>query len=218
MNQQIKTILPLAAFAAVAMTGATQAAVILPTIDVPLTTVTEIGGYEIVKAVNSSGLTDPNLTPTIVLDDVNDNGATQWLSNGPMASEVVTFDLGGTYDVDSIHLWNYVASNSTGDKWGVDTVDISFSTNGTDFLNTEALSFDDATTNGAPTGPSTAQTRTFSSTQSGVTHIQLNNFKSFEVGNLVGIGEIRFGEAVPEPSTTALLGLGGLALILRRRK
>ena len=31
--------------------------------------------------------------------------------------------------------------------------------------------------------------------------------------------EIDFeGTAVPEPSTTALLGLGGLALIMRRRK
>ncbi|WP_129589777.1 PEP-CTERM sorting domain-containing protein [Rubritalea profundi] len=35
----------------------------------------------------------------------------------------------------------------------------------------------------------------------------------------VGIGEIRFtGSAVPEPTTTALLGLGGLALILRRHR
>ena len=34
----------------------------------------------------------------------------------------------------------------------------------------------------------------------------------------VGLSEIRFSSAVPEPTTTALLGLGGLALILRRRK
>jgi len=36
-----------------------------------------------------------------------------------------------------------------------------------------------------------------------------------------GLDEIRFGgdqAAIPEPTTTALLGLGGLALILRRRK
>lgn len=35
--------------------------------------------------------------------------------------------------------------------------------------------------------------------------------------NGVGVEDIRF-EAVPEPSSTALLGLGGFALILRRRK
>ena len=36
-------------------------------------------------------------------------------------------------------------------------------------------------------------------------------------GNQVGIDNISL-DAVPEPTTTALLGLGGLALILRRRK
>ncbi len=35
--------------------------------------------------------------------------------------------------------------------------------------------------------------------------------------NGVGVEDIRFSE-VPEPSSTALLGLGGLALVLRRRK
>ena len=29
---------------------------------------------------------------------------------------------------------------------------------------------------------------------------------------------VRVGQVVPEPSTTALIGLGGIALILRRRK
>jgi hypothetical protein len=33
-----------------------------------------------------------------------------------------------------------------------------------------------------------------------------------------GISALSFSQAVPEPSSTALLGLGGLALILRRRK
>ena len=216
MNQQIKTILPLAAFAAVAMTGATQAAVITPSIDVPLTTVTTAAsGFGIGQTVNSSGLTDPNATPGYVLDDVNDNGATQWLS-GNSLSGVVTFDLGGTYDVDSVHLWNWVYTNTTSTKWGVATVDFSFSTNGTNFLNTEALSFVADPTPGA-LGPSVAQTKTFT-TQTGVTHIQLGNFTNLEGTTYVGFGEIRFSEAVPEPSTTALLGLGGLALILRRRK
>ena len=38
-------------------------------------------------------------------------------------------------------------------------------------------------------------------------------------GDRVGIAELRLiGDVVPEPSSAALLGLGGLALILRRRK
>ena len=37
--------------------------------------------------------------------------------------------------------------------------------------------------------------------------------------NSITIGGVTFDSvAVPEPSTTALLGLGGLALIMRRRK
>jgi hypothetical protein len=36
--------------------------------------------------------------------------------------------------------------------------------------------------------------------------------------NRVGLAEIAVTRVVPEPSTTALLGLGGLTLILRRRK
>ena len=37
-------------------------------------------------------------------------------------------------------------------------------------------------------------------------------------GSRMAIGQVEFTAAVPEPTTTALLGLGGLALIFRRRK
>jgi hypothetical protein len=41
----------------------------------------------------------------------------------------------------------------------------------------------------------------------------------FDDAQWMMINEIQFdGTAVPEPTTTALLGLGGLALIMRRRK
>ncbi len=46
------------------------------------------------------------------------------------------------------------------------------------------------------------------------------NTFAFSGGNVTGgfVVATEFLEAIPEPSTTALLGLGGLALILRRRK
>jgi hypothetical protein len=46
------------------------------------------------------------------------------------------------------------------------------------------------------------------------------NTFAFTDGNVAGgmVVATEFFEAVPEPSTTALLGLGGLALIMRRRK
>ncbi|BDS07049.1 hypothetical protein NT6N_20890 [Oceaniferula spumae] len=38
-------------------------------------------------------------------------------------------------------------------------------------------------------------------------------------GSLYGLGEVRFAtESIPEPSTTALLGLAGLGMIIRRRR
>jgi hypothetical protein len=46
---------------------------------------------------------------------------------------------------------------------------------------------------------------------------QLSNYGDTNGGNRTGFEEIAI-TAVPEPTTTALLGLGGLALILRRRK
>ncbi|MEJ6702538.1 MAG: PEP-CTERM sorting domain-containing protein [Akkermansiaceae bacterium] len=55
----------------------------------------------------------------------------------------------------------------------------------------------------------------FDSAQTGVNTFIL----SIDAIQAPALAEVTFyGSAVPEPSTTALLGLGGLALILRRRK
>jgi hypothetical protein len=75
-------------------------------------------------------------------------------------------------------------------------------------------------------GGSESQAATLPSNTSGVIEyvffeISASSGDSFDVswapGGNNGIGGVAF-EAVPEPTTTALLGLGGLALILRRRK
>ena len=67
-------------------------------------------------------------------------------------------------------------------------------------------------------------TDTFSESISGASSVKFE----FRLDNATGNGNIHFNDiqingdivtaAVPEPSSTALLGLGGLALILRRRK
>ena len=97
-------------------------------------------------------------------------------------------------------------------------MDISFSTNGgTTFSNTlQDVAF---TPYPLATTSATSETQTFAAVN-GVTHIRLTDINNAgDPGDpYVGFSEIRFGGAVPEPTTTALLGLGGLALILRRRK
>ncbi|NWK55741.1 PEP-CTERM sorting domain-containing protein [Verrucomicrobiaceae bacterium N1E253] len=53
---------------------------------------------------------------------------------------------------------------------------------------------------------------------SGVTSDSIDIVLGDNAGGRVGINGIQIVEAVPEPSAAALLGLGGVALILRRRK
>ena len=59
---------------------------------------------------------------------------------------------------------------------------------------------------------------TYTSVSARYVLFEVNANHSGGADNLVAVAEVRFIDAVPEPSTTALLGLGGLALILRRRK
>lgn len=218
----MKTILPLAAFAAVAMTGAAQAAatagIITPT---GVTGDSNLSGsYHVNFTIDGSGLSDSGNSGDI-LNETHINGdaggSLTWLSaSGNRPTITIDFDLGGTFDVDSVHLWNWTYNSATNTR-GVTTMDISFSSNGTDFANT----LQDVAFTPYPTASTsaTSETQTFAAVN-GVTHIRLTDINNaLDPGDAyVGFSEIRFGEAVPEPSTSALLGLGGLALILRRRK
>lgn len=49
-------------------------------------------------------------------------------------------------------------------------------------------------------------------------YVAVEILSSINPDNRVGLDEVAFTNVVPEPTTTALLGLGGLALIFRRRK
>lgn len=54
----------------------------------------------------------------------------------------------------------------------------------------------------------------FDSAQTGVTSVQINMSGDTQYG----LDELEVYTAVPEPSSAALLGLGGFALIFRRRR
>ena len=221
LNQPIKTILPLAAFAAVAMTGAAQAAatagIITPT---SISTNGEGAIYSaltgLLDGVGLSGNGDSGdiLTETHAWG----SSANSWHSNnGNGAATVMTFDLGGTFNVDSIHIWNDNQSNGVVQR-SVKTLDISFSSDGTNFTNLIDNLGDFLLPTHVPLSDGLTPVSTLSFTAvSGVTHIRLADFQQHGT-TFTAMDEVRFGEAVPEPSTTVLLGLGGLALILRRRK
>jgi hypothetical protein len=214
-------------------TSSLQAAVIFPLLSTDSGSVTsstlteEDAPRTIDSALDGSGftstLTDANvLTVEHEPATSTDNHYLGNTGNGgadSIAATVITFDLGGAYDVTDIYLWQYHRSQT---GRGLRSFDIAFSTDGgTTFGTAVAASTLGITefTIGSTSGNSTAQQRTFSSTQSGVDAIQFSIIVNHGDTTRLGISEIRFGgTAVPEPSSTALLGLGGLAFILRRRR
>ena len=170
-----------------------------------------LSSRDIDKAIDGSGLSGVGdiLTQT---HSINSSGSDYFLG---AIGTTLTFDLVVASTVDAVELWTYARTGE--DLRGMQSFDISFSTDGINYSPTIAIS---GVAMGLGTDPSTGvQTLDFAS-QTSVTNIRIDNITTFDTGgniDYIGISEIRFS-AVPEPSTTALLGLCGLALILRRRK
>ena len=202
--------------------GQASAAVITPT---SATSTTTIGGSRtITAAIDSTGLTDVS-DPGSVLDDLHDGGGsnTHYLSDAGVASgglsttEVLTFDLGGAFNVDTIYYWAY---NRPEEERGIKTFDIAFSTNGgssySAAVSAASLGMADWTKGTTSSSQqSSVDTRSITN-QVGVTNIRLTNIQNFG-GDRIALAEIRFGGVVPEPGSLALLGLGGLCVLRRRR-
>ncbi|MGB2091905.1 MAG: PEP-CTERM sorting domain-containing protein [Akkermansiaceae bacterium] len=132
--------------------------------------------------------------------------------NNPITD--ITFNLGGAYDLGAVIFWNY---NETQDAFpdgqtqrGISSVTASFSSDGLSFTGDTTLNFAEA--GGLPvTG------ETVSMLADDVQYVKLTDFVSHGDTVLAGFNEIRFA-TVPEPSSTALLGLSGIALMLRRKR
>ena len=213
----MKTIIPLAALAGLALTASTSsAAVTFANIDTAVASSSVAAGRNLTQTINSTGLSGGGTSGDILSEmhlNNDNNDDIYWLSahtGGNVAGEVLTFTLQSASVVDAVHMWGYDRSGDT--RRSIQNFDLSFSTNGGGtYANTIALTL------AVPSAdPIPVQTLNFAQ-QTGVTHIRITNMTNYGDSNYVGLSEIRFS-AVPEPTTTALLGLGGLALILRRRK
>jgi opacity protein-like surface antigen len=166
--------------------------------------------------VNNSGLSTP--------DDItashawNNNAAGQWHARdwNTDPNPVVTFALGGVYDLVGIHIWNgNQPVNAAHIGRGVNEFVLSLSTNG-GVSYTVVGTYHLAVSAYPPAQVNYAQS--FALDHAGVTHVQLRVNSTHNAGNndYAELAEVKF-TAIPEPGITLLGGLGFLGLLRRRR-
>ena len=135
----------------------------------------------------------------------------------PDASDSVTYTFSSTVDLDGLLFWNYNEywnGNLYNDR-GIVSSDITINHDGGSFT-LQDVAFTQTPGGTSNTQTSVAQQISFGSDFMGVTSVVFDDITSTSTGQ-TGWQEIAF-TAVPEPSSSALLGLGGLALMLRRRR
>ena len=218
---------------ALALAGTASAAVIVPVSVSSTGTANEPGdaGTSLSALIDGTGITGTSA------DNATGGGATHsgalanyWVTTNPTGAPdsndyfadvsgtlQLDFDLDGAYDVTRILFWGYDPGFGADATENTPTdITVSYSTNGTTFGSDQTIN--------PVIGSGPAQSFTVSGAPSGTTHVRFlindnGHDGSGPGGDRVGFGEVRFGgTAVPEPSSTLLLGLGGLSLVLRRRR
>jgi len=174
----------------------------------------------LINLVNGSGLSladDPTATHS-----ENNNSAEQWHAGGGQGIEggppvvddqVVTFDLGELYDLNTVYIWQHNQPGNFGR--GVNQFDLLYSSDGvsyTAFANNLNLAI-------SPGGNISAQSFAFSQANVRFVQIAIDSAHSGSANEYVGLAEVMFdGIAVPEPGSVALLAFAGAGIALRRRR
>jgi hypothetical protein len=142
-----------------------------------------------------------------------------WLSfaNLDDPTNSLDFDLGGSFAVEQMALWNYGESNSIGIQRNIIQFRLLADDNAA-FSSPDDLGTFIANPEGRPTSAVTAEV--FSFTQIMASHIRMDQILAGPGAKFyVGAGEVAFDVAtVPEPSTLAILVLGLIGLASRRFK
>ena len=178
------------------------------------------------NAIDGSGL--------LANGDHDTAGSGHWLGQ-PHEPNWLIVDLGASYPLDRVEVWNY--NNGTvgvaGSDRGMRQTSIwlhdgptepnasNGDENGNDFVSTgwSLFELDHPFVEGPGTNPfSSTETVSFGGANARFVAFEIkNNHTAFGADGFVGISELQFF-AVPEPSTLALLALGGLAMAHARRR
>lgn len=213
-----------------ALTVAAPAAVIVGTSSISYTgTAGEEGSLSLNnenQIIDGSGLSAaPTVATIATVTHANVADGNAWATVDPApgggdffadTSDTVSFEVvfDGTYSITDFAHWSYGFGTVNDNNISAITLDYGVG----DFASsTGSLAIAEAASAGASVTTSLGGAIVADRVRITVTD---NHFESGgDGGDRVGLTEIRFiGDAVPEPSSAALLGLGGLALILRRRK
>ena len=142
--------------------------------------------------------------------------AVRWFTIDIFSAEVpdaLIFDLGQVYStgLGDILFWNY-SEQGAGDR-GISDVTASFSSDGISYFGDTTVNFTQASLIDNPFAGETVGLNQYGD----IRYVKFTDITGPADGSLIGFSEIRF-TALPEPSSTALLGLGRVALMLRRRR
>ena len=128
-----------------------------------------------------------------------------WLSAyGELAPRIV-YDLGGSYVLDSLRVWNYNEANQYLNR-GAKNVEILVSTNNVNFTSLANVVF-----NKAPGVSNADFSQTISLVTQPIRYIKLDIKNNYGDAGYTGLSEIQFYGSVPELSTRILLVLGLIA-------
>ena len=227
LNQKMKTSMSLVAAMGtlgLAATSTQAATIVGVTIEDVSSEVLNLVPRDAVFAIDGSGFTEGTGFHSTTPNN------TMWTSAGTFAGEPgspdtvlggvdITFDLEANYDLSSLKVWNY---NGDGGTPGLKDVEISVAASeGGGFTSLGAFVFNQAPVTATVDFGQVIDLSSFGAADNTrLVRFDISTNHGFTGnGGLVGLSEVRFdGVTIPEPSSAALLGLGGLALILRRRK